>query len=73
MYINTQKIMEMLAEQGLTQAALAQRCGIGRQLICTILKRGSCAPKTAGKLAAGLGVPVREIAHDVRFYIWGDE
>ena len=32
-----------------------------RQNISAIIKRGTCEPKTAGKLAVGLGVPVAEI------------
>ena len=61
MTINTTKIETMLAEQGLTKAALAANCGISRQNVSTIIRRGTCEPKTAGKLAAGLGVPVEDI------------
>ena len=61
MTINTTRIETMLAERGLTKAAYAKRCGISRQSISTIVRRGTCEPKTAGKLAAGLGVPVAEI------------
>lgn len=61
MTINTQHIETMLAEQGLTKAAYAARCGISRQTVSTIIRRGTCEPKTAGKLAAGLGVSVADI------------
>ena len=61
MTINTQRIELMLAERGLTKAALAESCGISRQNVSTIIRRGTCEPKTAGKLAAGLGVPVADI------------
>ena len=61
MTINTTKIETALAERGLTKAAYAQCCGISRQNISTIIRRGTCEPKTAGKLAAGLGVPVMDI------------
>lgn len=61
MTINTMRIETMLAEHGLTKAAYAESCGISRQNVSTILRRGTCEPKTAGKLAAGLGVPVAEI------------
>ena len=61
MTINTQRIDVMLAERGLTKAAYAARCGISRQNVSTVIRRGTCEPKTAGKLAAGLGVPVAEI------------
>lgn len=61
MTINAVKIEELLAEHGLTKAAYAQESGISRQSISTIIRRGTCEPKTAGKLAAGLGVSVSEI------------
>ena len=61
MTINTQRIETMLAERGLTKAAYAASCGISRQDISTIIRRGTCEPKTAGKLAEGLGVPVAGI------------
>ena len=61
MTINKTKLETMLAERGLTKAALAESCGISRQNVSTILRRGTCEPKTAGKLARGLGVPVADI------------
>lgn len=61
MTINTQRLEVMLAERGLTKAALAESCGISRQNVSTILRRGTAEPKTIGKLAAGLGVPVTDI------------
>ena len=64
MTINTQRIEVMLAERGLTKAALAEVCGISRQNVSTIIRRGTCEPKTAGKLAAGLEVPVAEIIEE---------
>lgn len=61
MNISTIKIETMLAERGMTRMELAGACGISRQNISTIIRRGTCEPKTAGKLAAGLGVPVTDI------------
>ena len=61
MNINATKIELLRAEQNLTNAALAERCGISRQNISTIVRRGTCNPITASKLAAGLGVPVQDI------------
>lgn len=61
MTINTRRIETMLAERGLTKSAYAESCGISRQNVSTIIRRGTCEPKTAGKLAAGLGVPVADI------------
>lgn len=61
MTINAQRIETILAERGLTKAAYAANCGVSRQNISTIIRRGTCEPKTAGKLAAGLGIPVADI------------
>ena len=61
MNINGKKIEMLLAEQGLTKIALAEKCGISRQNISTIVRRGTCEPKTAGKLAVGLGITVAEL------------
>jgi DNA-binding Xre family transcriptional regulator len=61
MNINAIKIETILAERGMTKAALSKNCGISRQNISTIVRRGTCEPKTAGKLAEGLGVEVTQI------------
>ena len=61
MTINAQWIELMLAEKGWTRAELAARCGISRQNVSTIIRRGTAEPKTVGKLAAGLGVSVADI------------
>ncbi len=66
MNISTTKIETMLAERGMTRTALAELSGISRQNISTIIRRGTCEPKTAGKLAAGLGVPVTDILEGAR-------
>jgi len=65
MTINTTRLELMLAERGMTRTALAANCGISRQNVSTIIRRGTCEPKTAGKLAAGLGVPVADIIKEV--------
>ena len=61
MTISATKINLLKAEQRLTNSALAERSGISRQNISTILLRGTCNPITAGKLARGLGVSVADI------------
>lgn len=66
MKLNTSKIMQLLAEQGLTKSELSTKSGVSRQQISVILGRGSCTPITAGKLAVGLGVPVAEIMEGVQ-------
>lgn len=61
MKIDSLKINLLLAEQGLTQAALSSKCGVSRQSISTLLGRGTCSPVKLGKLANALGVDPREI------------
>lgn len=61
MNINRARIETMLAKRGMTQAALASICGLSRQSVSTILTRGTCAPKSAGKLANALGVTVESL------------
>ena len=61
MKISTTKIEMLLADQALTKKALAEKCGISRQNISTIVRRGTCEPRTAGKLAFGLGVELADI------------
>lgn len=62
MKINTNKVILLLAEKEMSKSELAQKSGISRQNLSTILGRGSCSPKTAGKIAKGLGIPVSELA-----------
>lgn len=61
MRIDTMKINLFLASQDLTKTEFATRSGVSRQSITAILGRGSCEPKTAGKLAKALGIDVQEI------------
>lgn len=61
MNISVIKIEILLAERGMTRKDLADACGISRQNISIVLRRGTCEPLTAGKLAAGLGVHVTDI------------
>ena len=61
MTINARRIEAIMAETGLTKKALSERCGISAQNVSTVIRRGTCEPKTAGKLARGLGVTVAEI------------
>jgi DNA-binding XRE family transcriptional regulator len=65
MKLDIMKIVRMLAELGMTKSELASKSGVSRQQISTIIGRGTCCPKTAGKLAAGLGIPVGEIMKEV--------
>lgn len=64
MKINVHKIKLILAKREMTRSDLAERCGISRQNVSTILTRGTCEPKTVGKLAKGLGIPLEEITEE---------
>ena len=61
MNIDGLKIEELLAKAGLTKTELASRCGVSRQNISTIVRRGTCTPRTLGKLAEGLSISVSEL------------
>lgn len=61
MKIDTTKIVILMAKQGVNQRELGEKCGMPRQNISSILRRGSAQPKTVGKLANGLGIPVEEL------------
>lgn len=65
MKINAYKIKMILAEAEMTRADLAAKCRVSRQSISTILTRGTCELRTAGKIAKALGIPVSEITAEV--------
>ena len=66
MNVNGMKIEVLLAKAGITKTELANRCGVSRQNISTIVKRGTCEPRTLGKLAAGLCASVSELTEGAR-------
>ena len=59
--LNIPAIMSVLAMNKWSNKVLAERAGISRQSISTILRRGTCSAVNAGRLADALGVDVREI------------
>ncbi|MBP3524326.1 MAG: helix-turn-helix transcriptional regulator [Clostridia bacterium] len=61
MKINTFRINTLLAKQGLTQAELARRAGMTKQATCALIQRGTCEPRTAGKIASALNIDVEEL------------
>lgn len=65
MNISTKRIEALLAESDMTKTTLAERSGLCRQNISTIIRRGTCEPRTANKLAKGLGVTVADITEEV--------
>lgn len=50
-----------LAKAGITKKEAAKRAGISPQRFGMILNQKNCTPRTAGKIARALGVPVTEI------------
>ena len=65
MKLNAIRLETFLAERGMTKAALANRSEISRQSLSTIIRRGTCEPRTLGKLAKALNVPVEELLEAV--------
>ena len=61
MIIDRMIIEDIMAEKQMTFSQLAMSTGIAKQNISAIIRRGTCTPKTAGKIAAGLSVQVNEI------------
>ena len=64
MTINSTKIETVLAERNLTKSELSQHCGVSRQTLSTIVRRGTCEPRTAGKIARALGVTVEYLTQE---------
>lgn len=57
MNISTTKIEALLAERGLTKTALAESCGISRQNISTIVRRGPASRKQSVSSRRDWGSP----------------
>ena len=51
----------LIAEREMKLVELAKKMGCSRDGLHQILRRGSCTPKTAGRLAHALDVPVEAI------------
>lgn len=64
MKINRTKIETVMAENQLTLSQLSMASGIAKQNISTIMRRGTCTPRTAGRIAAGLQLPVAAIVRE---------
>ena len=64
MKISVLKIETIMAKKNMTKAAMANAAGMCRQNVSTIVRRGTCEPRTAGKLAKALGVDVTEITEE---------
>ena len=61
MKIKVSMLYAGIAQNKITMTELAKRTGLAKQSISAIIHRGSCSPKTVGKIADALGVDVKEI------------
>lgn len=61
MEISKHKIKVIMAKQGLTTKALAERMNTQSNNLSTILMRETCRPDTATRIADALGVQLEEI------------
>lgn len=61
MVLNVFTIKLMMAEREMSSGDLASKMGSDNNNLYRVLKRGSCNPKTAGKIAHALGVHVEDI------------
>lgn len=67
MKINSLKIRLLMAEKGLTQTALSERCGgFTKQNLSLMLSRGSCSDINLVRIANALGVSAQEIMKEVQ-------
>ena len=61
MRINSDLVRLKLAEQNMSLKELAQKTGLSPQSISTILNRGTCFPRNAGKIARSINIEESEI------------
>ncbi len=66
MNVSARKIESLIAVQNITKIELAKRAKIAPQSVSAIMKRGTCEPRTAGRIAAALGVDVLDIIDDAQ-------
>ena len=65
MTIDKKRVEIRMGELGLSRKDLGERCGIKPQNVSTLLRRGTCTPKTAVKLAGALNLPTADIIKEV--------
>ncbi len=61
MKVNKRKLEIAMARAELNRNQLAEKANIPLPTICTAVRRGTCKPATAGRIAKALGVDVTEI------------
>ena len=58
MRIDRVKLIAEMARQDITTIKLAEKSGVSRVTVSAVRCWKACAPATAGKIAAALGIPV---------------
>lgn len=61
MRIDRVKLIAEMAKRDITSIRLAEKAGISRVTVSSVRCGKACAPDTAGKIAAALGVTVESI------------
>ena len=61
MRINAIAVEVLLAKKNMTKAEMASKATLTRQAVSTVLSRGTCEPKTLGKIAAALEVDIEQL------------
>ena len=61
MKISRESVEVVMATKEMTYAQVAELSGMGRPDFSQVLKKGRCTPRTAGRIANALGVPVERI------------
>lgn len=61
MKLNAKRIEKELAVRDMSKADLARGMETSRSFISNVLTRGTCEPKTAGKIAKALNIDVEKI------------
>lgn len=64
MEISKHKIKVLMAKQGLTTKALAERMATQPNNLSTVLVRETCRPETAIRIANALGVQLEKIVKE---------
>ena len=64
MKVSKKKLELAMARAKLNRNELAEKAGIPIPTVCNVYSRGTCKPRTVGKLAEALGVDVTEILED---------
>ena len=64
MTISTKRLEALLGAKNLTKKDFSKHCGVSRQTLSTIVRRGTCEPRTAGKIARALGVTIEYLTEE---------